>query len=406
MLNSTQACVARSAAHGRRACLALVIGLFSGIASSGGSAAGAGASLESIVDAAITPVMREYAVPGVAVAVSYHGETRFFSFGVASLESARPVTPDTLFEVGSVSKTFTATLLAYAQAAGSLSLGDHPGQYLPGLRDAPINRASLLHLATYTAGGLPLQMPDSVVDTAQMIDYFQQWQPLAAPGALRRYSNPSIGLAGYLAGIALGPEFTAAMETRVLAALGLRNTFLHVPDSAAELYAWGHNADNQPIRVNPGMFDAEAYGIKTSARDLIRFVEANMNPLQFGAAMRQAIETTHTGYFRAGETVQGLAWERYPYPVSLDRLLAGNSREMAMEAQPAVALEPPLPPAASALYNKTGSTNGFGAYVVFVPGEAVGIVILANRNYPNAARIGAAYRILAELTGSLGQGEM
>ena len=67
---------------------------------------------------------------------------------------------------------------------------------------------------------------------------------------------------------------------------------------------------------------------------------------------------------------------------------------------PANRLTPPLPPRQKAFYNKTGATNGFGGYVALVPSEQVGIVLLANRNYPNQARIEAAQHILSELTGA------
>ena len=94
---------------------------------------------------------------------------------------------------------------------------------------------------------------------------------------------------------------------------------------------------------------------------------------------------------------QGLGWESYAYPVTLEQLLAGNSLEMILEPNPANRLTPPLVPRQEALYNKTGSTNGFGGYVAFVPSEQIGIVMLANRNYPNGARIEAAHQLLTAL---------
>ena len=103
----------------------------------------------------------------------------------------------------------------------------------------------------------------------------------------------------------------------------------------------------------------EAYGVKSTTADMIHYVEANIRPDNLAMPMRRAIEGTHVGYFRTGEMVQGLGWEQYAYPVTLDRLLEGNSDAMIMKAQPATALTPPLAPSRPALFNKTGSTNGF-----------------------------------------------
>src|SRR6476620_1205508 len=109
--------------------------------------------------------------------------------------------------------------------------------------------------------------------------------------------------------------------------------------------------------------------------------------------MRDAVQGTHVGYFKKGDMIQGLGWEQYSYPVTLDRLLAGNSNTMAMQPNPATPLTP-QPTSTPALFNKTGSTDGFGAYVVFVPDKRIGLVMLANKNYPIAARVTAAHAVL------------
>ena len=90
-------------------------------------------------------------------------------------------------------------------------------------------------------------------------------------------------------------------------------------------------------------------------------------------------------------------WEQYSYPVTLDRLLTGNSDKMLLEANPVAQLDPPLQPRDATLINKTGSTNGFSTYVAFVPAMKLGIVLLANKSYPITARVTAAYSILTQL---------
>jgi beta-lactamase class C len=145
------------------------------------------------------------------------------------------------------------------------------------------------------------------------------------------------------------------------------------------------------------MFDAEAYGVKSSTADMIRFVGANISPDSIEGPLRSAIEATHIGYFKSGELVQGLGWEQYPYPATLQRLLAGNADTMTMKPHAVTRLTPPLTGAAPTLFNKTGSTNGFSAYVAFVPAKKIGLVLLANKNVPIPARVTAAYAILDEL---------
>lgn len=342
--------------------------------------------------------MAEYDVPGMAVAVTVDGERYFFNYGVASRESSTPVSEETLFEVGSLSKLFTATLATYAQELGQLSLDDHPGKYMPELEGSALDEVSLLDLGTHTAGGLPLQFPGEVSDDG-MIGYFRQWRPDAAPGTQRRYSNPSIGLLGHVTGLALEKDFADAVESQLFPKLGLDHSYIRVPDSAMLNYAWGYGAANDPIRVNPGVLAAEAYGVKSTTADMIRFVQANIEPSQLEGPMQRAIEGTHVGFFEVGEMVQGLGWEQYPYPITLERLLAGNSMTVIMESNAATRLTPPRAPSGPTLFNKTGSTSGFGAYVAFVPEKKVGIVMLANRNYPIPARIKAAHAILEQLAG-------
>ncbi|HFD4274529.1 TPA: serine hydrolase, partial [Pseudomonas aeruginosa] len=201
----------------------------------------------------------------------------------------------------------------------------------------------------------------------------------------------------YLAARSLGQPFERLMEQQVFPALGLEQTHLDVPEAALAQYAQGYGKDDRPLRVGPGPLDAEGYGVKTSAADLLRFVDANLHPERLDRPWAQALDATHRGYYKVGDMTQGLGWEAYDWPITLKRLQAGNSTPMALQPHRIARLPAPLALEGQRLLNKTGSTNGFGAYVAFVPGRDLGLVILANRNYPNAERVKIAYAILSGL---------
>lgn len=186
------------------------------------------------------------------------------------------------------------------------------------------------------------------------------------------------------------------MSQTLLPKLGLHHTYIQVPESAMANYAYGYSKEDKPVRVNPGVLAAEAYGIKTGSADLLAFVQANMR-YQGDSEVKQAIELTHQGFFSVGGMTQGLGWESYAYPVTEQTLLTGNSPAVSFKANPVAGFASPKEMGVQRLYNKTGSTNGFGAYVAFVPAKGIGIVMLANRNYPIEARVRAAHHILSQL---------
>jgi beta-lactamase class C len=358
--------------------------------------------IKSAVDLAIRPVMAKYSIPGVAVGITVAGKPYVFSYGVASTETRQPVTRDTLFEIGSVTKTFTATLASYAQVSGYLCLSDKTSKYLPALRDSKFGNVSLLNLGTHTPGGLPLQVPDNIGNNDELMRYFKGWRPTYEPGTYRTYANPGIGTLGLITAKSMGQDFAPLMEQRLFSVLGMKSSYIHVPEAKMVDYAQGYTKEDAPIRMATGVLSSEAYGIKATAPDMVRFVEANMNSIRLDKKFQRAITETHTGYFKAGPMTQDLIWEQYQYPVALKTLLEGNSSAMIFNATPVTEINPPEGPHEDVWINKTGSTNGFGAYVAFVPEKRLGIVILANKNYPIDERVTAAYKILTALADGKG----
>ncbi|KVL51773.1 class C beta-lactamase [Burkholderia territorii] len=368
-------------------------------ATAGRAAAATQEEIHDTVTRHVAPLMKRFAIPGMAIGVVADGKPYVFDYGVMSTQTRAPVTADTLFEIGSVSKTLTATLAADAQEGGELSLADRAGKYLPALQGKPFGAVTLLNLGTHTPGGMPLQVPDSIRDDADLMRYLEAWRPAYAPGTRRTYSNVAIGMLGILTAKAMHEDFTVLMEQRLFPALGMTHTYIDVPAARQADYAQGYTQDGKPIRMTGGMLLQPAYGVRTTAADLLRFVQANMGLVETSPRLQRALERTHTGYFRAGPLTQDLIWEQYPYPVALPTLLAGNAPPMLYDATPATELEPPLAPRPDTWINKTGSTNGFSTYVAFVPAKRIAIVMLANRSFPIEDRVKTAYRIVESLHG-------
>lgn len=130
--------------------------------------------------------------------------------------------------------------------------------------------------------------------------YFKARQPEYLPGTHRTYANPSVGLLGMVAARSMKMPFEDALQQRLFPALGLNSTYVTVHGEKQALYAQGYNKLDEPVRVNPGPLAAEAYGVKSSSRDLIRFVEANLGLGHYDAPLRQALNDTRIGYFKVG----------------------------------------------------------------------------------------------------------
>ncbi|MCS0389392.1 class C beta-lactamase [Vibrio diabolicus] len=352
--------------------------------------------LKSVVDECAKGLINEYDIPGLAVAVTIDGKRYFYNYGLADVSKGSLVTNDTIFELGSISKTFAATLTGYAQEKGKLDMDDKVKDYIPELENSALGNTKLVHVATYTAGGLPLQFPSEVTNDAEMMQYYKTWQPEYEAGTKRKYSNPSIGLFGYIGALSMKSDYTEMMETVILSELGMTNTFVDVPKDKLNNYAFGYSSEGKPVRVNPGILDAQAYGIKSTSLDMLQYIEANMGQAQLNTDIENALERTHTKYFDTDTFTQAVGWESYDYPVSLSQLLKGNSSDVILNAKPVQASEPGTL-GRDVWYNKTGSTGGFGAYVAYVPSKKIGIVILANKNYPNAERVEAAHHIISSV---------
>jgi len=347
--------------------------------------------IKKLVDQNFKPLLEKYDVPGMAVGIIQNNKKYETYYGLQSVQDKKAVNSSTIFELGSVSKLFTATAGGYAKTKGTISFKDTPGKYWKELKNTPIDQVNLLQLATYTSGNLGLQFPDEVQTDQQVLTFFKDWKPKNSIGEYRQYSNPSIGLFGKVVALSMNKPFDQVLETTIFPDLSLKHSYVNVPTTQMQNYAFGYNQENQPIRVNPGPLDAPAYGVKSTLPDMLSFVNANLNPQKYPADIQRAINETHQGFYQVGTMYQALGWEEFSYPAPLQTLLDSNSEQIVMKPNKVTAIskEPSVK-----MFHKTGSTNGFGTYVVFIPKENIGLVMLTNKRIPNEERIKAAYAVL------------
>lgn len=351
--------------------------------------------IEGTVGEVIHPLIEKYALPGVAVGIILNGETYIYNFGVKSKKTGQLVDNDTLFELGSISKTMTATLAAYAKVKGKLSFDDKVSKFIPALKNSDFSGVSLLNLGTHTHGGLPLQVPDKITNVDALIQHYKTWKAQYPIGTQRTYSNVSIGLLGYITAKSLGEDFEVLMKKNIFSKIGIQNTYLTVPQNQMKNYAQGYTEQNVPKRISAAVFDKEAYGVRSTASDVLRFLQANMQLIEVESDLSKALIETHRSYYQVEQMTQDLIWEQFQYPVSLADLLLGNSKNA--KAFTSVKIEPARESMENVWINKTGSTSGFAGYVAFVPAKKTGIVLLANKAYPISARVTAAYQIITKL---------
>ncbi|MBC5809797.1 MAG: serine hydrolase, partial [Candidatus Eremiobacteraeota bacterium] len=216
--------------------------------------------------------------------------------GSASLDA------DTVFEIGSITKTFTATVLADMVRRGEVALDDPIEKYLPAGSTGPtFNGAhvTLLDLATQSSGlprmptnFAPANRDNPYVDYAQpqLYGFLGSYQLTRAPGSKYEYSNVGFGLLGQLLANRVKTTYEALVQARLLAILAMTSTGITLSPAMREHLAPGRDVDGNPA----GNWDlgalAGAGAIRSSMRDMLKYLAANMNgsgPIGEDAKMAQ-----------------------------------------------------------------------------------------------------------------------
>jgi CubicO group peptidase (beta-lactamase class C family) len=230
--------------------------------------------------------MQTSKAPGAIVGVSVHRRRYFFHYGQAT-DNGAPFTPDTLVEIGSNTKTFTTALFALAVARGQIEAGESIQKHMPdGMKLEPLaQKATPLQLASFQSGmpddptNLPPRLEMRSIEhytTKDFLTWVSHWKPVVPPPAPYLYSNSGIGLLSYLVMNATGKGWEEQLNNEIVTPLGMIDTELRPTHAQQQRLARGHlkNGNNAPVW--PIFAWYAAGGLRSTARDMLSYGEANL----------------------------------------------------------------------------------------------------------------------------------
>ncbi len=308
-------------------------------------------------------------VPGVVVGVDLRGETFYACRGVTHVQHPLPVDADTLFQIASNSKPFTATLLLQLVEEGALGLDEPVRKYLPELRmperrydDAVTVRHLLTHRMGLDGDALFVRQPRPP-ELANLFDALANARQLVPPGGPWTYCNAAFSLAGLLVERLRGKPYEAVLRERILEPLRMARTCTRADEAIFQRVAMRHLSlpGREPIPLPGGGWqrgwelapiDTPAGGIVSSASDLLRWLRFWLgradadSAAPLGAELRaQACQDQLAPWNPASG--QGLGW--------------------------AVRNDP-----AARVLNHGGLTAGYCSYTLFAPALDLAMVVLTN----------------------------
>jgi serine-type D-Ala-D-Ala carboxypeptidase/endopeptidase len=233
----------------------------------------------------VTRVDGERRNAGIVVGVLSPAGRRIVAYGRASLDQTRPLDGDTVFEIGSVTKVFTAMLLADSVRRGDARLTDPVLSYLPITAPPPTGRGiTLVDLATHTSGlplwpsGVPATRDGAVsmarYSEAQLFEYLSTFAVPEDVGRRWAYSNVDAGVLGLALARRAGTTYGDLLSARLTGPLGMRSTTVTVPEDRRPRLADGYDAGLQPAPrwLVPALEGAGS--LHSTANDLLMLLDA------------------------------------------------------------------------------------------------------------------------------------
>jgi beta-lactamase class C len=354
-------------------------------------------SADDVVNDVMMAYLKKHEVPGAAVMLYIDGKPHAYYYGYANRETKKPITKDTIFELGSITKVMTTLVLAQEVDFAKVKLKDPINKYIPTL-PASFSDITLLNLATHTSG-LPFNAPEDIKNRVEWEQYAQTWKPETKADEVYTYSNAGIGLIGQALETVTHESFNMLYRKKILAPLGMQQIGLTVPVKLKEFYAQGYTKQGELApQVQDGLFPA-AWAMKASAEDMSKFLSAAIGLPQTPESIFYPMRMTETTYLHVGTTEQALGWQAHDLKGDQIKLLLSGTENLGLQSHPVKGVFADNVFNGDQLIDKTGATGGFHNYIATIPSKKTGIVILTNRDISGNDTMLAGREILFKLNG-------
>jgi CubicO group peptidase (beta-lactamase class C family) len=266
--------------------------------------------------------MERHAVPGAALGIYDSGVEHTEGFGVTSVENPLPVNPDTIFQIGSITKTVTATAIMVLSERGMLDLDEPVRNYLPDLRLADeevARKVTTAHLLTHVGGWVGDVFEDTGCgDDAlgKIVKRLADTPQLTPLGEVWSYNNSGFYVAGRVVEVVSGKVFEVAVRELILSPLGMDGSFFFAGEVMTRRFAMGHLVrDGEPSVSRPWALPrnfAPAGGLASSAKDQVRYARFHLGGVRDDTEILGELSLRRMRRARVpgeGDDEQGLAWK-------------------------------------------------------------------------------------------------
>ncbi|MBL7933709.1 MAG: beta-lactamase family protein [Bacteroidia bacterium] len=293
---------------------------------------------------------------GLSIGITVNGLSYFYNYGETERDSKKVCSANTIYEIGSITKTFCGVLFAKAVVEGKLKENDELSKFLPGkYPELNLNGKAVLlkHLVNHTSGlpGIPDNLrnqpnfdslnPYKNYTKEMLYSYLKTVKLESEPGIEFSYSNTGMALLGLVLEDVYGKSFEELVKEKICIPNGMTATTIQLSDEQQKLFAQGHNSEGSATsHWDLGIFKS-AGALRSSSSDMLRFLDYNLKEEDKAAVL------SHKPTFNGRSTI-GLAW-------FIKKTKSSNT-----------------------LIWHNGGTEGFRSFAGFIKEKKCSVVVLSN----------------------------